>query len=167
IDHARRRWLTGSHHRPTDILARMEPGKRPLRLIRGSLEPSDGPLRTAAILCLPKSVRWSPASRPPAALLRLAFLCHFRTFTANEVLRPKAQSASVESWSIAFASLRSAYRVRRSRPSRGDPDGERGRLCVRPAKGLISRLCSRWLVLPVCAQSESDGRQLGGLPAQI
>ena len=82
--------LAGSHHRPTDILARMEPGKRPLRLIRGSLEPSDGPLRTAAILCLPKSVRWSPASRPPAALLRLALLCHFRTFTANEVLRPKA-----------------------------------------------------------------------------
>jgi hypothetical protein len=43
----------------------MEPGKGRLRLIRGSLELSDGPLRTAAILYLHKLVSCTPASRPP------------------------------------------------------------------------------------------------------
>jgi hypothetical protein len=51
----RERWPAGCHHCRTNILARMEPGKGRLRLIRGTLELSDGPLRTAAVLYLPKA----------------------------------------------------------------------------------------------------------------
>jgi len=68
IGRARERWPAGSHRRRTNILARTEPGKGRLRLIRGSLELSDGPLRTAAVLYLPKVVSCLPASRPPPAL---------------------------------------------------------------------------------------------------
>src|SRR5215472_16828330 len=62
------------------------PVKERLRLICGSLEPGDDPLRTAAILYLPQSVCWTPASRPAATLLQSALQCQFRTFAANEVV---------------------------------------------------------------------------------
>src|SRR6516162_3971901 len=58
----RERWPAGSHPRPTNILARMEPGKGRLRLICGSLELSDCLLRTPTVLYLPKVVSCSPAS---------------------------------------------------------------------------------------------------------
>jgi hypothetical protein len=48
----RERWPAGCHHRRTNILARMEPGKGRLRLRCGSLELSNGPLRMAAVLYL-------------------------------------------------------------------------------------------------------------------
>jgi len=56
----------------TNILARMEPGKGRLRLIRGSLELSDGPFRTAAVLDLPKLVNCTQqADHPPRYINRL------------------------------------------------------------------------------------------------
>src|SRR5437762_5725423 len=55
IGRTRERWPAGSHRRRTNIPARTELGKGRPRLIRGSLELSDGPLRTAA------------AAAPPAA----------------------------------------------------------------------------------------------------
>ena len=50
------------------------PVKERLRLICGSLELSDGPLRAAADLYLSRIVRFTPASRLPAALHQSA-LC--------------------------------------------------------------------------------------------
>jgi hypothetical protein len=73
IGRARERWPAGSHRSRTNILARMEPGKGRLRLIRGSLELSDGPLRTAAVLYLPKVVSCTPASRPPLRYINRLF----------------------------------------------------------------------------------------------
>jgi hypothetical protein len=43
--------------------------------ICGSLELSNGPLRTAAVLYLPKAVSFTPASRPPPALHQSALQC--------------------------------------------------------------------------------------------
>jgi len=48
--------------------------KKRLRLICGSLELNDGPLRTAADLYLPRFVSFAPASRLPDALHQSA-LC--------------------------------------------------------------------------------------------
>jgi hypothetical protein len=73
IGRARERWPAGSHHHRTNILARMEPSKERLRLIRGSLELSDGPLRTAAVLYLHKLVSCTPASRPPLRYINRLF----------------------------------------------------------------------------------------------
>jgi hypothetical protein len=42
-------------------------------MIRGSLELSDGPLRTAAVLYLPNVVSCSPASRPPLRYINRLF----------------------------------------------------------------------------------------------
>ena len=47
--------------------------------IRGSLELSDGLLRTAAVLYLPKVVSCTPASRPPPALHQSALQCQLPT----------------------------------------------------------------------------------------
>jgi hypothetical protein len=47
--------------------------------IRGSLELSDGLLRTAAVLYLPKVVSCTPASRPPPGLHQSALQCHKRS----------------------------------------------------------------------------------------
>ena len=52
--------------------------KERLRLICGSLERSDGPLRTAADLYLSRIVSCTPASRLPAASPQSALLFHKR-----------------------------------------------------------------------------------------
>jgi hypothetical protein len=79
IGRARARWPDGNHHYPANILARMEPAKAATPTNRGSIRTRDGPLRTAAILYLPKKVSCSPGSRPPGALHQSALQCQLQT----------------------------------------------------------------------------------------
>jgi hypothetical protein len=80
IGRARGCWPDSNHQRPTNILARMEPGKATTPTNRGLIELSDGPLRTAAILYLPKKISCTPGSRPPGAYIN-------RLFSANALNR--------------------------------------------------------------------------------